>query len=317
MKRKLGKGFGGIAVTICLALAVALVATWAPDRSVAELRERWAPPPSQFVAIDGMEVHLRDEGPREDAVPIVLLHGTSSSLHTWDAWARELSTTRRVVRLDLPGFGLTGPTPDGVYTLDRYASFMGTVLDRLGIRRCVLVGNSFGGTVSMVTILAMPERVERLVLVDSGGYTMAGVSMPIGFRIANMPILNRVMSNVLPRGVIESSVRNVYGDPAKVTEELIDRYYEITLRAGNRRALVERFRQVPMEGIADSIPKLKLPTLIMWGGRDRLTPPDRARWFERDIAGSRLILFDDLGHVPQEEDPQRTLAAVKPFLGMN
>jgi pimeloyl-ACP methyl ester carboxylesterase len=222
-----------------------------------------------------------------------------------------------VVRPDLPGFGLTGPTTDGVYTLARYAAFMGALLDQLGIRRCVLVGNSFGGTVSIVTTLAMPERVDRLVLVDSGGYTLAGVSMPIGFRLANIPILNRLMSGVLPRSVIESSVRNVYGDPSKVNEELIDRYYEITLREGNRRALVERFRQVPMEGIPDRIPQLKLPTLILWGGRDRLAPPDRAQWFERDIAGSRLVMFEDLGHVPQEEDPQRTLAAVKPFLGID
>ena len=131
MKRKLGKIFGGVAVALVVVLAAALAATWAPDRPVSELRRRWAPPPSQFVGIDGMQVHLRDEGPREDAVPIVLLHGTSSSLHTWDSWARDLSVDRRVVRIDLPGFGLTGPTPDGVYTLDRYASFMDAVLDHL------------------------------------------------------------------------------------------------------------------------------------------------------------------------------------------
>jgi pimeloyl-ACP methyl ester carboxylesterase len=315
--KKLGKIVGGVVAVVGLLLVAGVAATWAPDRPVSELRERWAPPPSQFVAIDGMQVHVRDEGPRDDPTPIVLLHGTSSSLHTWDGWARELSTQRRVLRLDLPGFGLTGPRPDGVYTLDSYAAFMRAVLDRFDIRRCVLVGNSFGGTVSIVTVLAMPERVEKLVLVDSGGYTLAGVSMPIGFRLANIPILNQLTAVTLPRAVIESSVRNVYGDPAKVTEELIDRYYEITLRAGNRHALVERFRQVPMGGIPERIPEVKVPTLILWGGRDRLAPPDRARWFERDIAGSRLVMFDDLGHVPQEEDPERTLAAAKPFLGID
>jgi pimeloyl-ACP methyl ester carboxylesterase len=218
------------------------------------------------------------------------------------------------VRLDLPGFGLTGPSADGDYTLESYVRFMRTMLDRLAIERCVLVGNSFGGTVAIVTTLAMRERVDRLVLIDSGGYTLAGVSMPIGFRIANIPLLNRLALVTLPRGVIESSVRNVYGDPTKVAPALVDRYYEITLRAGNRHALVERFRQVPASGIGDQIPNVKVPTLLLWGGRDRLAPPDRAQWFLRDITGSRLVMFDDLGHVPQEEDPQRTLAAVKPFL---
>ena len=104
---------------------------------------------------------------------------------------------------------LTGPTPDGVYTLERYETFMRAMLDHLGIDRCVLAGNSFGGTISMVTALAMPERVEKLVLVDSGGYSLRGVSMPIGFKLANTPVINRLAAVVLPRGVIESSVRDV------------------------------------------------------------------------------------------------------------
>jgi pimeloyl-ACP methyl ester carboxylesterase len=114
--------------------------------------------------------------------------------------------------------------------------------------------------------------------------------------------------------MVESSVRNVYGDPGKVTPDLVDRYFELTLRAGNRRALAKRFEQVPAGTHADRIAALKVPTLILWGGRDRLIPPADAENFHHDIAGSCLIVFDRLGHVPQEEDPGATVAAARQFL---
>ncbi len=96
----------------------------------------------------------------------------------------------------------------------------------------------------------------------------------------------------------------------------MDRYFDLTVREGNRRALVERFKQAPSGALRHRIPELNVPTLILWGGRDRLIPPEEADHFHRDIAGSRLVMFDDLGHVPQEEDPVRTAAAVKQFLNI-
>jgi pimeloyl-ACP methyl ester carboxylesterase len=297
-----------------LVLAAFVAATWAPDRPLSELKARWATPPSTFVDVQGMNVHLRDEGPRSDAVPIVLLHGTSSSLHTWDGWAQELKAKRRVIRFDLPGIGLTGPPPDADYRIERYVRFIAAMLDKLGVPRCALAGNSFGGQVAWETALAHPQRVEKLILVDAAGYPFQPVSLPIGFRIARIPGLNRLMEFTLPRRVIESSLRNVYADPGKITPELVDRYFELTLREGNRRALAQRFAQAPAGIHPDRIAALKLPTLILWGGRDRLIPPGDAERFRRDIAGSRLILFERLGHVPQEEDPAATVAAVKQFL---
>jgi len=302
-------------VSVLVLLAVAAVASsWEPERPLAELKARWAPPPSTFVQVQGMEVHLRDEGPRDDPVPIVLLHGTSSSLHTWDGWSEALKSSRRVIRFDLPGIGLTGAPPDADYRIERYVRFVAAVLDRLGVARVVLAGNSFGGQVAWETALAYPGRVEKLILVDAAGYPFQPLSVPLGFRIARIPLLNRVAEYTLPRRLIEASVRNVYGDPDKVTAQLVDRYFELTLRDGNRRALVERFRQAPAGIHPERIPMLKVPTLILWGGQDRLLPPADAQKFQRDIAGSRLIVFERLGHVPQEEDPGATVAAVKSFI---
>jgi pimeloyl-ACP methyl ester carboxylesterase len=287
---------------------------WAPDRPVSELAGRWAQPPSTFINVAGMRVHVRDEGRRDDPVPIILLHGTSASLHTWDGWVRALEQDRRVIRVDMPGFGLTGPAPDDDYTIEAYVRFATAVLDHFGIEHCVLAGNSFGGWVAWETALAQPARVNALILVDSAGYSIRSESVPIGFRIARIPVLNRLMEVTLPRSMVESSVRNVYGDPAKVTPELVDRYYEITLRQGNRQSLVQRFVQAPLGIDEERIKELKVPTLILWGGRDHLIPLEYAGLFNRDIAGSELVIFDDLGHVPQEEAAARTVRAAKAFL---
>jgi pimeloyl-ACP methyl ester carboxylesterase len=151
--------------------------------------------------------------------------------------------------------------------------------------------------------------------VDAAGYPIQSKSVPIGLRIARIPVLNRVMQYTLARSFVESSVRNVYGDPSRVTPELVDRYFELTLREGNRAALVQRFSLgVETDASAKRIAQLKLPVLVLWGGRDQLIPPDNAQRFLHDIAGSELIMFDDLGHVPHEEDPLRTVNAIRNFL---
>jgi len=301
-------------LAVVVAGAVFIAMNWVPEKSLAELRPRWGGSPSIFLDIEEMPVHVRDEGPREDESPIVLLHGFGSSLHAWDGWAAALRDKRRVVRLDLPGFGLTGPTPDGVYGLDRDMRVTLAVLDKLGIARCVLGGNSLGGAVAWRTALAHPARVEKLILVDAGGYPQHATSMPIGMRILRVPGLSWLMQNTLPKSLVEQGFRNVFGDPSRVTPEMIERSFELTAREGNRRAILDRASQRRASTAYGRIPELKLPTLIVWGGRDRLIPPDDAQRFHRDIAGSTLAMFDDLGHAPEEEDPIRTVAAVKRFL---
>jgi pimeloyl-ACP methyl ester carboxylesterase len=305
---------GSAALALLAVAGAGLAAWWAPDRPVEALAARWAPPPSQFVAVAGVRAHLRDEGPRDDPQPILLLHGTSASLHTWEGWAAALRARHRVVRVDLPGFGLTGPAAGGDYRLSAYVRFVVALMDQVGIRQAVIAGNSFGGNVAWKVAVDHPERVARLVLVDAAGYRFASRSVPIGFRLARIPALRSLMANLLPRRAVEASLRDVYGHPERITPELVDRYYELTLRAGNRAALVERFRQSPSGEFEEQIGRVRQPTLILWGGQDRLVPPENAARFHRDIAGSTLVTFDDLGHVPHEEDPPRTVAAVQAFL---
>lgn len=303
---------------IFTALAVGL--SHAPDRPVETLVARWAPAPSDFVEIKGQLVHLRDEGPRSDPVPIVLLHGTSASLHTWEGWARALKVQRRVISFDLPGFGLTGPfagqyTPDD-YRGDTYARFVVDLLDALQLPRVVLGGNSLGGEIAWRVATLAPDRVERLILVDAAGPPFTPESVPIGFTAMRLPVLGWISQHLTPRELVADSVANVYGDPSRVSAALVDRYYELTLREGNRRALNRRLKQVVIGEDAGRIAQVKQPTLILWGARDRLIPPAVGRDFAQRIAGSRLVVLDGLGHVPQEEDPVRSVEPVKTFLGL-
>lgn len=105
-----------------------------------------------------------------------------------------------------------------------------------------------------------------------------------------------------------------FDHPAAVTPELVDRYYDLARREGNRHALGQRFAQNKPGQLTERIPTLHLPVLILWGARDRLVPLENGRRFNKDIAGSQLQVFQDLGHVPQEEDPQRTAQVVANFI---
>ncbi|MBK7458368.1 MAG: alpha/beta hydrolase [Betaproteobacteria bacterium] len=306
--------FGALLLVTALALALSR----APDRPVETLVARWALPPSDFIEVRGQVVHLRDEGPRDDPLPLVLIHGTSASLHTWEGWVAALKGQRRIISFDLPGFGLTGPFTGqyspGDYRGDTYARFVLDLLDALQVPRAVVGGNSLGGEVAWRLAVMAPERVAALVLVDAAGPVFTPESVPLGFAVARLPVVNRIAEWVLPRSVVAQSLTSVYGDPARVTPELVDRHFELTLREGNRRALGQRMQQWVMGEGAEQIARVKQPTLILWGGRDRLIPPAVGQWLQQQIAGSRLVVFDDLGHVPHEEDPARTVAPVKDFL---
>ena len=303
---------------LLLLSALAIPLLRAPDRPVETLVARWAPPPSEFLDLQGQLVHYRDEGPRADPAPIVLLHGTSASLHTWEGWAQALRGQRRVISLDLPAFGLTGPFAGPylgqAYTGEHYARFVLDLLDKLAVPRFVVAGNSLGGEVAWRIAAAVPQRVAALVLVDAGGYPIEGGSIPLGWQIARLPVLGHVLEHLLPRPFIVQGLAAVVADPRRITEAQVDRYYELTLRAGNRAALVQRAQTWSRsEGVA-KVSGVSAPTLVLWGGQDRVIPPALAQRFIADIPGAQLQVFDDLGHVPQEEDPARTVAVVKAFL---
>lgn len=310
-----GLGYGLAVVVGLIAVLWAVFAT--PDIPVATLKAKYANAASQFVELSpGTIIHVRDEGPR-DGFPVVLVHGSNASLHTWEAWVQRLTAKGyRVVSLDLPAHGLSGPTPEGLYTSAAYVGIVEKLVDRLALPRFVLGGNSMGGGVAWRYAVAHPDRLAGLVLVDASGQPMPkGSSPPLGFRLARIPVARDILATVTPRRLIEMSFKQSVSNQAIATPAMVDRYWELLLYPGNRRATVQRFGQYQGDdGAAAKLKGLTVPTLILWGREDKLIPVSVAAWFSQQIPNARVTILDGIGHIPMEEAPDRSLAPVLELL---
>lgn len=287
---------------------------WKNDISVEELKGKYANAESKFIEIDGMQVHYRDEGNPLDSLPLVLIHGGGSSLHTWELWVSTLKNEHRIITFDLPGYGLTGPNLQGEYSLDYCVNFTDSLLTKLCVKSCYLGGSSLGGAITWQYTLTHPERVKKMILIDADGYPIKSKSVPIAFKLAKIPLINSLLKYVLPRSVVENSLKSVYFHQDKVTPILIDRYIDLTLREGNRQALLDRMKQVPENNKHLKIGIIETPTLLIWGEKDAFIKLDIAQRFHKDLPNDTLIVFKNLGHTPMEEDPQITAVEVRNFL---
>jgi pimeloyl-ACP methyl ester carboxylesterase len=261
-----------------------------------------------------MDVHFRDEGDATDSIPIVLIHGTAASLHTFNDWTAQLKQDYRVVRMDLPAYGLTGPFPDRDYSINNYVDFIVDFLDSLEIKKCVLGGNSLGGGIAWNFTSKYPEMVDKLILIDASGYPSEAKSVPLAFRIAQIPIVKNIFTFITPRFVVKASVENVYADKTKISEELVDRYFELALREGNRQAFIDKFEAQTDLIAHNNIKLIEQRTLVLWGEKDLLIPVEQAYKFHHDMPNDTLVIMSNVGHVPMEESPNQSLEVVLSFL---
>lgn len=298
------------AAALVAVLVLLLLVNVRSDVPIDALKAKYAGGASRFTTVDGVDVHYRDEG---QGPPLVLIHGTSSSLHTWDGWVARMAAHHRIVRLDLPGFGLTGPAADKDYSAARYVRVVVALLDQLGVQRADVAGNSLGGRVAMMIALEHPSRVRRLVLVDAAG--LRGQRLPAIFRLARTPVLNGLLRWVTPRAVVRANVDEVYGDKSRVTDAVVDRYYDLMRREGNRQATIDRFANLADPDLDDRLREIHVPVLVEWGERDVWIPVDFAHRLEEGIAGSKLAIYPNAGHVPMEELPEATADDAERFLG--
>lgn len=287
-----------------------------PDVPQDVLKARYASPASQFMELrPGFAVHVRDEGPR-DAPALFLIHGSNASLHTWEPWVQRLSGRYRVVTLDLQGHGLTGPDPAGCYTAACMADTVEAVRAKLGIERIAIAGNSMGGGVALRYALAHPDRTAALILVDSGGAPIAPKGPPpIGFRIAQMPVVRDLAAHITPRSVIAETLAKSVSVKSVASPQAVDRYWELLRAPGNRAATMQRFSEprTPLTA-AMLAPLADTPVLVMWGEEDALIPLDAGRWFVQALPNARRVFYPGIGHLPQEEAPNQSAADVALFL---
>ena len=279
------------------------------DIDAETLKKRYSDSQSQFVSIDGLEVHFKDEG---TGFPIVLIHGTSASLHTWDAWTQKLIENYRVIRMDLPAFGLTGANKNNSYDLESYNQFLESFINKIGVSEFVLAGNSLGGSIAWHYASNHQNQVKHLILVDPGGFP-SKKGKPFVFKLAEMPVVNLLLKHITPKSFVRNNLEQVYYDDSKITSELVERYHQMILREGSRNAFIERSK-IAFKDETALLKKINTPTLILWGENDIWIPVENGLKFDAKLLNSRLVIMKETGHVPMEERPEESLVHLLDFL---
>lgn len=310
-KRKIVRWVSGILGSILILATVLVMIFHTPDIPVSELKSAYGGNKSRYIPIMGMSVHFRDEGPATDSLPLLLLHGSGSSLHTWDSLVSRMPD-KRCIRLDLPGFGLTGPSPARDYSPATTGAVIDSLLRFLQVDSCIIAGNSLGGMIAW-TYAASHPHVKGLVLLDPAGFPNGNKGGNLGFRLARMPLVNQLVKYITPRSIVEKSLRQSYGNPALVSEALVQRYYDLNLREGNRQALIDRFTRT--QAADTSLMKsLAMPVLLIWGDQDQVIPVENADRFMRLLPHARRAIYKGIGHVPMEEAPMLVEASIRSWL---
>ena len=294
----------GVAAVGIVALALWL---YAPDKPRTVLEAAY---PGDYRSVDGVRLRLRDTGPR-DAAAVILLHGFGASLDTWEPWAQNLSERFRVIRFDLPGFGLTGPDPTGDYSNARDIRILTGLMDQLGIDRASLIGNSLGGRIAWNFAALNPRRVTRLVLVSPDGFASPGFEYD---RVSETPLMMQALPYVAPRGLLKANLAPAYANPDALSEATLTRYRDMMLAPGVRPAILARMSQVILRDPAPTLAGIQTPTLLLWGEKDAMIPISNAADYLRYMPHARLVRLPNLGHVPFEEDPVTSIAPVEIFL---
>ena len=301
-----------LAVILSIVLILAFVAflLWTPDRDRASLEAEYLRSPADMIDVAGTRLDVRDSGPK-DAPAVILLHGFGSSLHTWETWSAALEADHRVVRFDLPGCGLSPPDPGGDYSDARSMDVLIALMDKLGIARASIVGNSMGGRIAWTFAAAHPDRVDRLVLISPDGFASPGFEYG---KTPDVPSTIKLMRYVLPKPLVRMSLKPAYADPDTMTDALATRYYDLMRAPGVRDAMIARMAQSIRFDPVARLQTIRAPTLLLWGEEDRMIPFTNAADYVKAIPRATLAPLPGVGHLPQEEAPQPSLAIVRRFL---
>lgn len=310
-------------LAVVLTFGVILGAGWLTlrrgDIPFEQLESVYANADSRYLAFgDDMRVHFRDVGPRDGKV-IVLVHGFSASLHTWESWVTNLKRDYRVISLDLPGHGLSRCMDNKEIGPAQFVETINRVVNTLEIERFTLAGNSMGGSAAWNYALTHPERLEGLVLVDAAGWPRTETETderPLIFRLLEIDLARRVMQDLDLSSLIKGGLENSFGDPSFVTDEMVQRYASLARAPCHREALLAltSSRDKRREATPEQLATITTPTLVMHGELDNLIPVEHGRQFAAAIPDASLILYPGVGHLPQEEVADLSASDLRSFL---
>lgn len=276
-----------------------------------ELKTAYTDEYSHFVKLKGLDVHYKKKG---KGMPVILIHGTSASLHTWGQWENELSKEYTTYSIDMQGGGLTTPPNDNDYSIAAYIELLDAFVQELSIDSFYLAGNSLGGHTAWEYAAKSPfkDRVKKLVLVDPSGFADPKGEKPFVFQMAQFEFLFNIIESLNTKPLVKKSLKEVFYNDALVTSDVIQRYTELGHRAGNRKAFLYKVQQFELGEIKD-LEKISCPTLILWGENDLWIPLHLSEIYTTHLPESELIIYPDCGHIPMEEKPEESVADVIEF----
>ncbi len=306
-RKRIAKIFAWVLGLVIVGIAALSFWLYAPDKPRAALEATY---PGDYRTVAEVRLRLRDTGPR-DAPALILLHGFGVSLDTWEPWAKALSGEYRVIRFDLPGFGLTGADPTGDYTDARTMRIIIALMDQLHVERAAFIGNSLGGRIAWNFAASHPDRVSELVLISPDGFAGPGFEYD---KSPKVPLMMQVLPYVAPRNMLRTSLAAGYAHPETLSEATLTRYRDMLLAPGVRAAMLARMGQVVLRDPVPTLARIKAPTLLLWGENDAMIPISNAADYLRAMPNAKLVRLPNLGHLPFEEDPEGALAPVEQFL---
>lgn len=287
------------------------VLLWTPDKSRVDLEKAYGSPKNSYATALGVKIHYQDTGPSKNPIPILFLHGFGSSLQTWDAWTKDLSSEYRVISVDLPGFGLTGEDPSGIYTDQRSVEVLEAFLKELQIPKVVMVGNSMGGKFAWQFAAQYPEQVSKLVLISPDGYASPGKGYG---KKTELPAIANLYRYFFSKSFLAMNLEPAYADPKTLNDGLVNRYYDLMLAPGVRGAILARMQQTVLQDPVPFLSRIQVPTLLMWGEKDAFIPISNSDDYLRVMPNVKRAALPNIGHLPQEEQASVGLQALKEFL---
>jgi pimeloyl-ACP methyl ester carboxylesterase len=305
------KIISGLVIGLIVLIVATYLALRRPDIPFETLEAQYANSASHYLDLSGgVRVHYRDQGNPQGPV-IVLVHGFSASLHTWEPWVQRLGDRYRIITLDLPGHGLTRAPADYRSSTEAQAAVVAQTTKALGVKNFILGGNSMGGGVAWTFAALHPEQIKGLVLVNSVGLPQEGANAksPLAFKLLRYPLFRALGQTLDTSSLVAAGLRGAFYDKAMVDQAMIDRYVALGRAEGHRAIILnaQANRKVRSEGeVRALLGALKMPVLVMHGQEDEIIAVAQGQALAAAIPGSTIILYPKVGHIPMEEVADRS-----------
>lgn len=297
-------------------LAIAFTIFWFSRPSDVSFDELKATIPhseySKFADIGGVKIHYQEKGA---GTPIVLIHGYTSSVYSWKDEFEPLAEKYHVIAIDLKGFGFS-EKPDSDYSRRAQGEIVNGLLEYLKIEKAWVAGNSMGGETALNIALNHPEKVLGLILIDSAGVKIPGKETLAPWYL-QVPFLGQALTSLALTSdkLVREGLKKSFFDDSKISDERVSFYYQPLKTKGGQLAAREARLQSFLYPVEDEINKINAPTLIIHGADDELIPLEAGRKMNSLIKNSKLVVFENCGHIPQEEMPDKVLIEMTNFIG--